>query len=211
MQLRLAVNKLRSIHGIFIGIVIVFVVLMIIGMLKGDPDIETLDMGGLERQVWLINNWINNYVNTGCPERYREKFQYKKNRLERVEAQLVLLKSKSERALFAELSNAVPDEVAKSKQFQQVVVADTLRQMTDLLLAQNLLTEEDAWVYIKLFSERVFNHRLSGRDESFEKVSNAVEEEMNLINGLAAKYVQQGVAELKALSIALEEWKRTSL
>ena len=57
---------------IFLLIVAVLIALVIIGKLKGDLDIEKLDIAGLKREIWVTQNWINNYHTSGCPPKSRE-------------------------------------------------------------------------------------------------------------------------------------------
>lgn len=78
---------------VFLLIVAVLIALIIFGKLKGDLDIGKLDVAGLKREIWVTQNWINNYHKGGCPPKYHEKFQYKLLRLEQANTQLGKLTS----------------------------------------------------------------------------------------------------------------------
>ncbi|MBI3901676.1 MAG: hypothetical protein HY306_01815 [Nitrosomonadales bacterium] len=78
---------------VFLLIVAVLLAIIIFGKLKGDLDIGKLDIAGLKREIWVTQNWINNYHKGGCPPKYHEKFQYKLLRLEQANTQLDKLTS----------------------------------------------------------------------------------------------------------------------
>lgn len=131
---------------IFLLLVAVLIALVIIGKLKGDLDIEKLDVTGLKREIWVTQNWINNYHKGGRPLKYQEKFQYKLSRLEQANAQLDKLTShqttrsgNAESVKPKDVEQAISPELANGKNYHDFLIVHSMRQLTDLASSQGLI------------------------------------------------------------------------
>jgi len=201
---------------IFLWIVVAFIALVIIGKLVGDLDIEKLDIAGLKREIWVTQNWINNYHKGGCPTKYKEKFQYKQSRLEQASAQLHKLTlgrtTNSGGSISREMEDAEPDvspELASDENFQDFLIVHSMRQLTDLASSQGLIQPpEDAPEYWKMFKERIRNFHLSDEPATLDEVKAAIEEELEPIFSRSLALVNDGVREELALAQCVVNWHK---
>jgi hypothetical protein len=203
---------------IFLWIVVVLVALVIIGKLKGDLDIEKLDIAGLKREIWVTQNWINNYHKGGRPPKYQDKFQYKLSRLEQANAQLDKLTShqttKSENGEHVkqeDAEQAISPELANDESYQDFLIVDSMRQLTDLAGSQGLIqSQEEAVEYWKMFKDRIRNFHLKSKPSSLEEVKSAIEKELEPVFQYSSSCVKGGMPEELALAKCVVNWYKSA-
>lgn len=202
---------------IFLLIVAVLIALVIIGKLKGDPDIEKLDVAGLKREIWVTQNWINSYHKGGCPPKYQEKFQYKLSRLEQANVQLNKLtlhktiQNKNEGGVKPEeLEQVISPELANDENYQDFLIVDSVRQLTDLALSQGLIqSKEEAIEYWRTFKDRIRNVHLKGNPATLGEVKSAIENELEAVFRYSSSCVKEGMPEELALAKGIVNWYRS--
>lgn len=203
---------------IFLLIVAAVVALVIIGKLKGDPDIGNLDVAGLKREIWVTQNWINNYHSGGCPPKYQEKFQYKQSRLEQANERLNKLTStqttKSGNAENVKPENAVPTippEMADDANYQDFLIVDSMRKLTDLALSKKVIqSPEEARNFCAMFKNRIRNVHLNGKSATLDEVKSAIEKELAPVFQYSLDFVYRDMGltdpEDRALAFSMFAW-----
>lgn len=203
---------------IFILIVAAVVALVIIGKLKGDPDIENLDVAGLKREIWVTQNWINNYHSGGCPPKYQDKFQYKQSRLEQANERLNKLTSiqtsKSGNAgkiKDEDTAPVVPPEMADDENYQDFLIVDSIRQLTDLALSKKVIqSPEVARNICEMFKNRIRNVHLNGKSATLDEVKSAIEKELAPVFQYSLDFVYRDMGltdpEDRALAFSMFAW-----
>lgn len=187
---------------IFLWIIVVFIALVIIGKLIGDPDIEKLDVARLKREILATQNWINTYHKGGCPPKYKEKFQYKQSRLEQANTQLDKLtsgqttKSGDTRSIRPEDAESdVSPELASDENYQDFLIVDSMRQLTDLASSQGLIQPEEKSEYWRIFKDRIRNVHLRGKSATLHEVEAAIEKELNPVFQSSLRIVSESAAQ----------------
>ena len=200
---------------IFLLIMAALVVVIVIGRLKGDLDIERLDVAGLKREIWVTQNWINNYYKGDQPVKYQEKFQYKLSRLEQANARLKKLTScQASRSVAItnnrpkEIESVVSAEIIEdSEEFKNFLIVDSIRQLTDLALSQGVIESQDkARKYWESFKSRILFFHLNQKSATLDEVKLAIEEELGPVFKRSKFYIDEGMPEELALSKSIVEW-----
>lgn len=203
---------------IFILIVAALVALAIIGKLKGDPDIGNLDVAGLKREIWVTQNWINNYHSGGCPPKYQDKFQYKQSRLEQAQDRLNKLTSiqtsKSGNAGKIKDEDTAPvvsPEMAGDENYQDILIIDSIRQLTDLALSKKVIqSPEMARNICEMFKNRIRNVHLNGKSATLDEVKSAIEKELAPVFQYSSDFVCRDMGltdpEDRALAFGMFAW-----
>ena len=128
-----------------------FVLLIVLGKLKGDPDIKTLSPEQLRMQVAVIEPWINRYLRLPNPPKdLQDKYAYKKDRLEKIR-QLLLMHEKATEIsalapVFAQATHKKLESLAK--QFQVSIeeagplLSQEIKDAEERLIAQGLTKDQ---------------------------------------------------------------------
>jgi hypothetical protein len=203
---------------IFLLIVAAVVTLVIIGKLKGDPDIGNLDVTGLKREIWVTQNWIKNYHSGGCPPKYQEKFQYKQSRLEQANERLNQLISNqtsnsgnTEKIKDEDTPPVVPPEMADDNNYQDFLIVDSIRKLTDLALSKKVIqSPEVARNICEMFKNRIRNVHLSGKSATLDEVKSAIEKELAPVFQYSLDFVYRDMGltdpEDRALAFSVVAW-----
>lgn len=203
---------------IFLLIVAVLMALVIIGKLIGDPPIEKLDVAGLKREIWVTQNWINNYHKGGRPPKYQEKFQYKLTRLEQANAQLDKLtlhqttkSGNAESVKPEEVEQAISLKLANDESYQDFLIVHSMRHLTDLASSQGLIqSQEEAHKYWGCFKDRIRNVHLNGKSATLDEVKSAVAKELAPVFQYSSVLVNDGMSEELALAQSIVNWYKNN-